>query len=89
MSKCLSESQMNTPKTWNGGTWYYFHKYTGGKCDGQHRKHNPSECQCIMKKKPIHSNTSDIQDGDIKKSNNLKIASAIRSVIVSNAEDNE
>ena len=42
MSKRPSESQINNPKTWNGGTWYYCHRDTGSKCDGQCHKHRPS-----------------------------------------------
>ena len=42
MLKRPSESQLNTPNTWNGGIWYYCHRDTGGKFYGQYRKQNTS-----------------------------------------------
>ena len=42
MLKRPSESQLNTPNTWNGGIWYYCHRDTGGKFYGQYHKKNPS-----------------------------------------------
>ena len=33
------------PREWKGKMWYYCHKDTGGKCDGKHRMHKPSECK--------------------------------------------
>ena len=39
------KSELNQPKKWNGKQWYYCHPDTGGKCDGKHRLHHPSECQ--------------------------------------------
>ena len=67
MSKRPRLSHPNNPKIWNGGTWYYCHKYTGGKCDGQYRKNKPSEFQVTMKSKPIHTNTIKGQGGDKSK----------------------
>ena len=42
-----------------------------------------------MKRKPIHSNTIKIQDGDKKKAKTLKISSAHSSLIASDEEENE
>ena len=56
MSKRPGGSQLNTPKTWNGGTWYYCHRDTGGKFYGQYCKHKLSECQVTMKREAIHKN---------------------------------
>ena len=42
-----------------------------------------------MKRKPIYSNTSKIQDGDKKKTKTLDILSALSSVIASDSEENE
>ena len=42
-----------------------------------------------MKRKPTHSNTRKSQDGDKNKDKILKIASALSSVIASDAEENE
>ena len=42
-----------------------------------------------MKIKPIHPDTNEIQGGDENKTNTLKIASAISSVISSDEEENE
>ena len=53
MSKRYSGFQINTPKTSNGGNWYYCHKDTGGKYDGKYNNHNSLECQGAMKRKPI------------------------------------
>ena len=86
MSKRPRLSHPNNPKIWNGGTWYYCHKYTGGKRDGQYRKNKPSEFQVTMKSKPIHPNTIKGQGGDKSKSKTLKIASALISVIESDVE---
>ena len=64
MSKRPNESHINTLKTRNGGTWYYCHRDTACKYDGQYSNHKPPENQGKMKRKPIQSSTSDIQGGD-------------------------
>ena len=39
------EDEIHKPKMFNGKPWYYCSKKTGGKCDGQYRRHKPSECE--------------------------------------------
>ena len=40
-----NKEDLHKPKTWNGVEWYYCSPKTGGKCDGKHRRHKPSECK--------------------------------------------
>jgi len=44
-NKRPKESEVRKPKKWDGKTWYYCHPDTGGKCDGKHRIHHPSDCK--------------------------------------------
>lgn len=44
-NKRPKESEIRKPKKWDGKTWYYCHPDTGGKCDGKHRIHHPSDCK--------------------------------------------
>ena len=38
-------ADLHKSREWNGKTWWYCHPDTGGKCDGKHRLHKPSECK--------------------------------------------
>ena len=62
MSKLPSKYQLNIPNMWSGRTWYYCHRDTVGKCNGQYFKQNPSECQVTMKRKSIHLNKRKSRD---------------------------
>ena len=89
MSEYPIKYQQNTQNIRSGGTWYYCHRDTVGKCNEKYPKHKTSECQGTIQRKPIHSNTCEIQDKGIKKSKTLNIASALSSVIASDVEENE
>ena len=39
------KGDITKPREWKGKMWYYCHPDTGGKCDGKHRVHKPSNCQ--------------------------------------------
>ena len=39
------EEDLHKPKNWNGKRWWYCHPDTGGKCDGEYRRHEPKDCQ--------------------------------------------
>ena len=45
MNQRPPEDELNKPRKWNGNEWWYCHPDTGGKCDGQYRRHKPSECE--------------------------------------------
>jgi hypothetical protein len=36
---------MKKPKSWKDKMWSYCSPKTGGKCDGQYRRHKSSECE--------------------------------------------
>ena len=40
-----ANAELRKSREWNGKTWWYCHPDTGGKCDGKHRLHKPSECK--------------------------------------------
>ena len=40
-----NSTDLRKSREWNGKTWWYCHPDTGGKCDGKHRLHKPSECK--------------------------------------------
>lgn len=46
MLKRPSDAELNKPREWNGKTWHWCSKETGGKCDpGAYRIHKPSQCE--------------------------------------------
>ena len=45
MFKLPSDDDLHKPKKWNGKDWWYCGAETGGKCNGEYRRHKPSECK--------------------------------------------
>jgi hypothetical protein len=39
------EEELRKPKMWNDKPWYFCSPKTGGKCDGQFRRHKPANCE--------------------------------------------
>jgi hypothetical protein len=39
------EDDLRKPRMWNDKSWYYCCPKTGGKCDGQYRRHKPADCE--------------------------------------------
>ena len=89
MSKYIIEYQINIPKKWNGGTWYYCHKDIEREVKWTISQSQAIRIQRHNEKKTSPRNTSNIQGGDKKKSNTLNISSALSSVIASDVEENE
>ena len=46
-----ASGNMHETKQWNGATWHYCCKETGGKCGGKWRTHLPKECEGPGKRK--------------------------------------
>ena len=45
MTQRPPEDELHKPRMWNGNDWWYCHPDTGGKCDGQYRRHKPADCE--------------------------------------------
>ena len=41
----LKPSELHKSCEWNGATWWYCGKGTGGKCNGMYRCHKPKSCR--------------------------------------------
>ena len=39
------DDALHKPRMWNNKQWWFCHPDTGGKCDGEYRRHKPSECE--------------------------------------------
>ena len=39
------DDALHKPRIWNKKQWWFCHPDTGGKCDGEYRRHKPSECE--------------------------------------------
>jgi hypothetical protein len=44
-TKTPKKEDFQKPRMWNDKSWYYCHPDTGGKWDGQYRRHKPSQCE--------------------------------------------
>jgi len=80
------EDEIHKPKMFNGKAWYYCGKKTGGKCDGQYRRHKPSDCEgkahaFVPKEK---KKTEENGNQDERK---LKLAKAYEATLSANDED--
>ena len=42
-----SADKLNEPRMWNGKPWHWCSAKTGGKCNGAHRRHKPSQCKGV------------------------------------------
>ena len=82
------EEDLFKPKDWNGKRWWYCHPDTGGKCDGEYRRHEPKDCQgkAFKGKRRKTSSREDKKDGPSNPGKReLKVAEAL-STIVDNQE---
>ena len=82
------DDELHKPKEWNGKTWWYCHPDTGGKCNGEYRRHEPKDCQGRAfkgKKRRNDPNTNKKVDKPNPGKRELKESEAL-STIVDNQE---
>ena len=98
-SKRPEDSELSTSREWNGITWYYCDKDTGGKCDGRWKQQKPYQCKGkahqfvdTRNQKDEKKNSSkrkfDNEKTDAKKKRALKLKESIRaaSAIVNDSD---
>ena len=90
MHKKPKDEDLKKPKMWGGKQWWYCHKDTGGKCEGEYRRHKPNVCNGQARK------VGDIKKGARKSVNKtegegkkLKMSEALAVVIESDATDSD
>jgi len=76
------EKDLHKPRKWNGKEWWFCHPDTGGKCDGEYRRHKPSQCEG----KAFKKGTNERSAGKGKEPNedterSLKVANALSTMI--------
>ena len=80
------------PKEWNGKRWWYCHPETGGKCDGEYRRHEPKDCQGKAFKGK-RRNSPSREDETVDKPNpgkrELKVAEALSTIVDNNDTESE
>lgn len=80
------------PKEWNGKRWWYCHPETGGKCDGEYRRHEPKDCQGKAFKGNRRKSPSR-EDETVDKPNpgkrELKVAEALSTIVDNNDTESE
>ena len=79
-----AEKDLHKPRVWNGKDWWYCHPDTGGKCDGEYRRHKPSQCEGKAfkgkaKDKKDKSKVNESSEDESKR--NLKVAKALSTII--------
>jgi hypothetical protein len=81
--------EMSKPKMWNDKPWYYCSKQTGGKCDGQYRRHKPADCEGRAHKfEPKEKGAK--PEKEINDERKLKLAKAYQATLqISDNEDME
>ena len=85
------EEELHNPRKWNGNDCWYCHPDTGGKCDGQYRRHKPKDCEG----KSFRGRFSNVKNNLNKSSehtNNaekrLKVAEALTTIVNEPEDDN-
>ena len=100
MKERPAEEDLKKPRQWNGSEWWYCHPETGGKCDGQYRRHKPSQCEgrafrrntpnkklranVNNKNKTDHRNKND----DANDKRKLKVSEALNTIIDHQSDEN-
>ena len=86
------EEELFKPKDWNGKRWWYCHPDTGGKCDGEYRRHEPKDCQgkAFKGKKRKGSPRGDDKVGKPNPGKReLKVAEALSTVVDDHETDSD
>lgn len=80
------------PKEWNGKRWWYCHPETGGKCDGEYRRHEPKDCQgkaFMGKRRKSPSREDETVDKPNPGKRELKVAEALSTIVDNNDTESE
>ena len=80
---------LHKPKIWNDKSWYYCSADTGGKCDGQYRRHKPAECEGKAHKYTKADKTENKRAGSNKESRKLKLTKAMSTVATLQQQEEE
>ena len=86
------EEDLFKPKDWNGKRWWYCHPDTGGKCDGEYRRHEPKDCQgkAFKGKRRKTSSREDKKDGPSNPGKReLKVAEALSTIVDDQETDSD
>ena len=81
--KMPNKQDLHKSREWNGKTWWFCHPDTGGKCDGKHRLHKPSDCKgkafrpAPAAKKKLRPNEQSKEKKALQLSKALQAAAAI------------
>lgn len=92
MFKAPPESEFHKPREWNGKEWWFCGKETGGKCNGEYRRHKPSECKgkaFMMTRKKVTENQKETENPSRHTTRNLKVSEALSTVIEADGNDTE
>ena len=92
MFKAPPESELHKPREWNGKEWWFCGKETGGKCNGEYRRHKPSECKgkaFMMTRKKVTENQKETENPSRHTTRNLKVSEALSTVIEADGNDTE
>ena len=87
-----TEDVLFKPKTWNGKEWWFCHKDTGGKCDGEYRRHHPKDCQGRQFKGRKSKNGQINRAGKSKQDQNereIKVAEALTTIVEDHETDSD
>ena len=83
------DDELRKPKMWNDKSWYFCSPKTGGKCDGQYRRHKPTDCEGKAHKfvpKSGNYNKRKASDDKSSEDKKLKLAKAYQATL-DNAHD--
>ena len=78
------EKDLHKPRQWNGKDWWYCHPDTGGKCEGEYRRHKPSQCEgkaFKIKAKDKKSKSKVRESSEDESKHNLRVANALSTII--------
>ena len=76
-----SDKDLHKPRQWNGKDWWFCHPDTGGKCDGEYRRHKPSQCEGKAFKRDGKKGNSEAVTTGEDTERNLRVASALSTII--------
>ena len=90
MFKRPTDENLQKSRKWNGKDWWYCGPETGGKCNGEYRRHKPSECQGRAFKGSKDKKKTETRKGSLhNEDRNLKVSEALSTVIEDNEIDTE
>lgn len=86
------EEDLFKPKEWNGKKWWFCHPDTGGKCNGEYRRHEPKECQGRAFKGKKYRKSSN-EENEAAKPNpgkrEMKVSEALSTIVDDHETDSE